>query len=289
MATFIPAPTQFSTVPSFQAPPFVSGFRIIVTGNTTFTVAPGVCRALTSPSLIQFPSFAAGIPATITVDVSTVGANGCYPNSIASLGLSHNTVYGVYICSVSSGTLASSSTPAVTTGAPIVVVATGNNFLPAGYDTFRRIGLVQIAHSTSYLIPMTQSGHMNERVYTLQDPFVALSAGGSTTPAVIDLTANDAPIVPNQYIDVVLNVEITPNAADGYVCVEPGALTAGTVSPTQIFGSVAGHKNSSYVRMTATPNSSTGNANIQYFVDNSSSASTINVCGFVDSIGNALF
>ena len=289
MATFIPAPTQFSTVPSYQGVPFVSGFRIIVTGNTTFTVSPGACRALTSTNIIQFPSFSAGLPALLTVDVSTVGANGCYPNSIASLGLTHNTTYGVYICSVSSGTVASSSTPSVTTGAPIVVVATGNNFLPAGYDTFRRIGLVQIAHSTGYLIPMTQSGHQSERVYTLQDPFVALSAGASTTPAVIDLTANDAPIVPNQYVDVILNVEITPNAADGYVCVEPGTLTAGTVSPLQIFGSVAAHKNSSYARVTATPNATTGNANIQYFVDNGSSASTINVIGFVDSIGNSLF
>lgn len=289
MATFIPVPTAFSVVPSFQAVPFVSGFRMINTGSSTFTVGPGACRALCNPNVIQFPSFSASMSGNITVDVSTVGANGCFPNSIASLGLSKNTVYGVYVCANSSGTLASSSTPSVSAVNPVIVVATGNNFLPAGYDLFRRIGFVQIAHATGFLIPMSQSGHNNERVYTLQDPYVALSGGASTTQAIIDLTANDAPIIPSQNIEVILNVEITPNAADGYVCVEPGTLTAATVAPLQIFGSVAGHKNSSYARTTSTPNASTGNANIQYFVDNGSSASTINVIGFVDSIGNSLF
>lgn len=289
MATFIPVPTQFSFVPSYQAVPFVSGLRMTNTGNTTFTVSPGACRALCNPNIIQFPAFSASTSGNITVDVSTVGVNGCYPNSIASLGLSHNTVYGVYLCANSSGTLPSPTTPSVSSVNPVVIVATGNNFLPAGYDLFRRIGVVQIAHSTSFLIPMTQSGHNNERVYTLQDPFVALSAGAATAQTIIDLTANDAPIIPSQNTEVILNVEITPNAANGYVCVEPGLLTAATVAPMQIFGSVAGEKNSSYARTTATPNASTGNANIQYFVDNSSSASTINVVGFVDSLGNSLF
>ena len=215
----------------------------------------------------------------VTVDVSTVGANGCYPVSIASLGLTNNTVFPVYVLSNSSGGDNENTA---------VVVATGNNFLPPNYDSFRRIGWAFIAYSTGYLLPYVQSGHQTERLYILQDPVTVLSAGAATTKTTLDLTSTVGLVPPNRNVEVVLNVEITPNAADGYVVLEPSLLTSGSLPPTQIFGSVAGHKNSSMVRMIATPNASTGDANISYFVDNSSSASTINLVGFVDSLSTAL-
>lgn len=285
MATYVPAPT-FQHIPVYSSDAFVNGYRLAITGNTTFTLSPGGARAFGSDLVIQYPGVIPNLPSVITVDISTTGLGGCFPNSIASLGLTHKTMFPVYVIMQSSGTTGGSLNPLV---APSAIVATGNNFLPqGGWDAYRRVGWVYVDNSTGYAIPMIQSGHGVDRQYVLQDPFVAVSAGAATSQTVVDLTANDGPIPPNRNSAVYLNVEITPAAADGYACVEPGSLTAGSVAPVQIFGSVAGHKNSSYVQMNATQAAVTGNANIKYFVDNGSSASTINVVGFEDSLGNLL-
>ena len=291
MATFTPVPS-FSTVPSFQAVPFVSGFRQTVVSTTTFTVMAGFARALCNNNIIQFPSTAANGPGVITVDITTVGANGCFPVSIASLGLTANTLFPVYICSNSSGTGLGTANPiaggTTTNTSSIVIVATGNNFLPAGYDTFHRIGWCPIAHATSHIIPYTQSGHGNEKTYMFQDPITGVSGGAATAQTVIDLTSGDGLIPPNISVNVFLNAAITPNAAGGYVSIEPGNLTAASVAPIQVFGSATGEPNSSCVQVIATPNASTGDANIQYFVNNAGSSATVNVVGFVDSLGNSL-
>ena len=293
MASFTPIPSNpLSTVPSYQSFPFVSGFRQTVTGNSTFTMGPGCARALCNGNIIEFPNFTAGHAGITTVDVSTVGVNGCFPVSIASLGLTQNTLFPVYAISNSSGTgpTAVNSLTGGTTNVtgPSYVVATGNNFLPPFYDTFVRVGYIFIAEATSFVIPWAQSGHGNEKTYILQDPITGVSAGAATAAAIIDLTSTVGVIPPNKNIEVILNVEITPNAAGGWVAVEPGSLTAGSVSPTQIFGSATAEPSSSQIRMIATPNATTGDANIQYWVNNAGSSATINVVGFVDSLGNAL-
>ena len=284
MATYLPAP-QSAAVPIFSSNPFVTGFNMAVTGNTTFTLTPGAARAMTSDFVISYPSYSANLPALITVDVSTVGANGCFPVALASLGLGLQTQFPVYIIEKSSGTTDGSLNPAVNA---VCVVATGNNFLPAGYDAFRRIGWVYIDDVTLHILPMTQSGNGNERTYVLQDPLTPVSGGNATAQTVVDLTINDGavPAIPN--VKVLLNVEIAPSAANGYVCVEPGNATAASLAPVEIIGSVAAVKNSSYVEMISTPNATTGNAEIKYFVDNAGSAATINVVGFEDSLGNTL-
>ena len=280
MAYFIPAPTQFSAIPYYGTAPGVSGYRMSVTGNTTFTVAPGYARSMINDWAIVFPSGQPNEPALLTVDISTVGLNGCYPVSIPSLGLTANTVFPVYVLSNSSGGDNQETA---------VVVATNNNFLPATYDSFRRIGWAFVAYSTSYLIPFVQSGHDTERQYLFQDPVVAVSSGSAVvgSPGLLDLTSTVGLIPPGRNVSVQLMIEIAPDAADGYCVVEPGSLTSST-PPVQVFGSVAAHKNSAIANVIATPNASTGDANIKYFVDNGSSVANINVCGFIDSLSNAL-
>lgn len=288
MATFIPAPSRFSVIPNFNSFPGVSGYNMAITGSTTFTVSPGYARSLCSDFAISFPSFQPNTPSVLSVDISTVGPGGCYPNSIASLGLTHNTIFGVYVLGNSAGTTGGSLVD--TANATEVVVATGNNFLISPeYDSYRRIGLVYVDHSTGYLIPFQQSGNGTSKTYVLQDPVVALTAGAATAATVVDLTANDGAIIPNTNVNVLLDAKIVPNAAGGYVALEPGSLTAASATPVEIYGSVASQPNSSFVQMTATPNASTGNANIQYFVDNAGSAATLNVVGWVDNLGNQLF
>lgn len=278
MAYFIPAPTAFPTVPDYSSPAAVMGYNLTIASTTTFTLSAGYARALCNGFGIAYPGNVAGLPSSLTVDITDLGANGCYPVLISDIVTSDFTVYGVYVIGDSSG--------ANTTAA---VVATGNNFLPDGYDVFRRVGLVYIDDTTDTLISWSQSGNGNDKTYVLADPYVALSAGAATTFTAINLTSTDAPIMPDANVEVLLNVSITPNAADGYVCVEPGLLTAASVSPAQIFGSVAAKKNSATVSMTAMPNATTGVANIKYLVDNAGSASTINVIGFTDSLGASLF
>lgn len=287
MATFIPAPS-FSAVPSYQSSPYVSGFGIAVTGNTTLTVQPGMARALASSFDIAFSSFSAGVPGVTTVDVSTVGLNGCYPVSIASLGLTHNTLFPVYVVANASGTSVNPASPSVSTSVPGYIVATGNNFLPAGMNAYKRIGWVAVAHSSGNLIVMTQVGNNLERKYFLQDPVAVLATGSATAQTVLDLTANDGLVPSGMNVEVMLNLEVSPNGAAGYLCVEAGNVTAGSIAPTQLFGSVASVKSSCVASVVATPNASTGNANIQYFVDNSGSVATINLIGFVDSLDNEL-
>ena len=295
MATFLPAPTplQFSTVPSYESAPFVSGFEMAVTGATTLTVQPGMCRALTSSQVIAYPSFSASVPGVITVDVSTVGPNGCYPVSLASLGLGLFTQFPVYACFDTAGTSRNPANSAVSGPGFCVVVATANNFLPAGYDAFRRIGWAYVDDDTLNLIPMIQDGHGDLRTYILQDGIQVVS-GSSTAQATVDLSSGDLPI-PRAVIGltagnrkVLLNAQVAPNAAGGWVSVEPGNATAGSVAPAQVFGSVAAQPSSSMIEMIATPNATTGDMEVKYFVDNGGSVGTLTVIGFEDSLANAL-
>lgn len=287
MTVLVPVPSATNaTIPDYSSAPFVAGYNLKITGNTTFTLSAGCARAFNSGFVIEYPAYLPAAPAFLTCDISTVGLGGCYPNSIASLGLATNQTFGVYVIAQSSGTTGGSLNPVVL---PQVVVATGNNFLPAGYDAFKRVGYVSVNHSTSHLISMQQFGNGNERTYVFADPIVGVSAGASTTPAIIDLTSGDGLIPGFKNIEVLLNVQITPAAAGGYVSVEPGSLTAASLAPITVYGSVASVVNSAFVETIATPNATTGDANIQYFVNTGASAATINVVGFVDSIGFHVF
>lgn len=289
MATFIPAPSSsaFSIVPSFESAPFVSGFELAVTGNTTLTVQPGMARALTSSQVIAYPSYSASVPGTVTVDISTVGENGCYPNSIASLGLTYNTLFPLYACFDSSGTAINSSNKSVNGPGFCFVVATGNNFLPAGFDSFRRIGWVPVAQSTGYVLPFAQAGNGNEREYLYQDPVTLLSAGNATTATEIKLSYQTGMVPAGQTGKVNLNVALTGNAAGSYVYLEPYGLTAGSRATTVLETTTASQVLATNIDMVYGVDAS-GNASITYLVDNSSSAVTIYLAGFTDSLNNLL-
>lgn len=284
MAYFIPAPTAFPVVPDFSSNPFVTGFELAVTGNFTFTVQPGAARALTSDFVIEYPSFIPNLPAVITADVSTVGLNGCFPHSIASLGLADHTMFGVYIIANSAGTTGGSLNSNI---APAVVVATGNNFLPAGYDVFRRIGYVLIDDANGHLIFMEQSGRGNDRQYHLNAGPLAVSAGNATIATSLDLTAGDGVVPPGAGQNVILGLVINGNAANAYLRVYPtgntvGNGTAGLITPvaTQTLAA-EGELNVGVNNI--------GNASIDYLVNNAGTTATIVVNGFVDSLGADLF
>lgn len=292
MATFIPVPgNAISVVPAFGSAPFVNGFSLAVTGNTTLTVGPGTCRALCNDNIIQFPNFTAGYSGPAIVDISTVGANGCFPVSIASLGLSYNTLFPLYAIKSSSGTgLGAANTNAggtTTNTFSAFVVATGNNFLPAGYDTYQRIGWVPVAEATGYVLPFVQSGQGSEKEYLYQDPVTLLSAGNATTATEVKLSYQAGMVPAGKIQKVNLNVSLTGNAAASYVYLEPYGLTAASAATTQLVTTTASHPLAVNMDMVCGVDGS-GNAAITYLVDNSSSACTILLAGFTDSIGNSL-
>jgi len=289
MATFIPAPSSsdFSTVPSFESAPFVSGFELAVTGNTTLTVQPGMARALTSSQVIAFPSYSASIPGSVTVDISTVGQNGCSPVSISSLGLTYNTLFPLYVCFDSSGTAVNSSNSSVSGPGFCFVVATGNNFLPEGFDSFRRIGWVPVSQATGYVLKFAQQGNGNEREYLYQDPVTLLTAGNATTPTEVKLSYQTGLVPFGQVGKVNLNVALTGNAAGSYVYLEPYGLTAASRATTVLGTTTAGQILAANVDMVYGLDAA-GDAAITYLVDNGSSAVTIYLAGFTDSLNNSL-
>lgn len=283
MAYLIPAPTAFPVIPDFQSSAFVNGFELDITGDTLFTVQPGMARAMASDFVIAYPSFSANLPAEIEVDIAEVGPNGCFPVSIDSLALANKTMFGVYAIAKSSGTTGGSLNAELATA---IVVATGNNFLPAGYDVFRRIGLVYVDDATGFLIFMSQAGHANERTYMLEDTFAVVSAGSEIAATPVDLTINDGIVPPGQHL-VFLGLTLNGNAAGSYLQIFPTGdavnnPVAGLVTP------VAAETLGASDQMICGINS-LGNASIDYLVDNAGSDASIFVKGFADSLGLELF
>lgn len=285
MTVLIPAPTAFSVVPCFQSAPFVSGYHMGVTGNFTFTLGAGAARALTNDFIVQYPSFSPTLPSNITVDVSTVGLNGCYPVSIASLGLANNQLFPVYVVTDTSGTYASGST---TANGPYAIVATGNNFLPPQMNSFVRVGWVWIDQSNGHILPMLQAGHGSEREYLLNAPIAVLTNGlAFAAPAEVDLTATVGLIPPNRNSKVMLNVQLTGTATSSFVYLQPNNFSAAGATATTVHTPVAALDMGVMVDMVCGTDSTTGHAAIKYLVDSGSSV-TIQIAGFTDSLGNTL-
>jgi len=288
MSAIVPVTASLNSnaVPSYQANPFVTGFNISVTGNTTLSVSPGAAVAFGSSALIQYPQDLPGLPVTLSADISTTGVNGCYPLSLATLALANDTIFPLYVISNSAGTTNGSLNPDSGT-IPALVVATGSNFLPKGFDQFRRIGYVFVAHSTGHLIPVIQSGKSNDRLYMFDYSVLALSAGAATTATGVDLTALDGLIPPKKGVEVIFGSVLVGNAAAAYLQTFPtngNALfnQAGAITPVaaQPFGT-------QFVMAAGLNNSS--NASIDYLVNNAGTSSTLYVNGFVDSLDALLY
>lgn len=276
-----------TAVPDYSSSAFVNGFNLTIASSTTFTLSPGSARALTSDYVIQYPSFEPGVPANITVNVSTVGLNGCWPVSIASLALANDTLFPVYVCANQSGTTGGSlNANAAQVGA--FLFTGGTLSLPGGNNQYRRVGWAYIDHSTGNLLPLVQFGNANERTYLLQNPVTALSAGAETTATAIDLTNNSGVgVVPPAVVSVNLNVSLTGNAAAAYARLQPFNLTASSVTPTQLVTTTASQPLATNMNMVVGLNAS-GNASIKYLVNNSGSALTLLVAGFTESLANSL-
>jgi hypothetical protein len=207
-----PVVTGINAVPSFFSAPFVSGFEIVVTSSTVFIVAPGSARSSKSDYVIQVPTIQANSPSYVSVDISTVGVNGAYPLAIADV-VTTDTMLPVYAIGDGSGK-----------NAPAMVVATGNNFIPAGYTDARRIGWIFIDVGTLGLYQMFQSGHGLTRTYSFKQSIPVLQNGSQTTATAVTLDA-----VPQSAVAVSLLAEYLPAAASDYASLSNSSTSTAIV------------------------------------------------------------
>jgi len=294
MAYLIPSPSATSgitTVPDFSSAAGVSGFHLDFISTTRMFLRPGYARAFANDFPITYPGNVANTDPVIFLDTTVVGAGGCWPTAIPDLTLASNTVFGIYVIAKSSGTTGGSLNPAVNVSA---VIATGNDFLPPGYDVFRRVGLCYVDSGTGLLIKWIQAGTSNDREYMVQDAVPVLTGGSATVATVLDLTAGNGVVMPGHANYAQLTLSLTPSVAGQVLSVQPSVLTAGTLAPVTLIGNVASQPievNAEIVCGIAGSDvfATNTNAAIKYNVSNAGAVASIWVTGFTDSLGNNLF
>jgi hypothetical protein len=267
--TFSATIPNFSTVMNLNNVPFIFGFELAVTSTTQFTLNPGCARAVTNNEVIQYPSAQPNLPGKITVDVTTVGANGVYPFSIDTSGITSDTTFPVFVLGDSRG-----SNPTV------AVVATGDNFLLPGYDSYVRVGLVYIDSATGHLIPLKQTGHYEVREYQLASGVSVLNAGNDTTTTLVDLTVGDGPIPAVWTSKVKLNVSFTPDSQANVARFGIPGLTGTPI----VLQEAAAAKGGQLVELLVGVDSDTGDAGVTYDVSTSDDAVTLTVVGWTDDM-----
>jgi hypothetical protein len=193
------------SAPYYGSEPFISGFELELTGDRTFTLSPGSARAFTSDFVISYdPYTVPNLPPKLTVDLNTTGALGCYPTPLANLNITDWTSYGVYLLGDTSNT-----------NPPTVIVATGNNFMLPGYQVWRRVGTIYIAHNTLNLLKLTQAGAGNTRTYNLTDEFGSANYGPASF-FLVPLSTGRAPCNPSITTHATFSRGLIAGSTDSY-------------------------------------------------------------------------
>lgn len=290
MAYVIPtrASLNSTNVPNYSSDAGVSGYHLDFISPIQMFLNPGYARAFGSDFGISYPGNVPSGSPYILLDLTVLGAGGCYPKLASDLSLANDTVFGIYVIAKSSGTTNGSLNPAVNVSA---VIATGDDFLPPGYDVFRRVALCYIDSATGLLIKWIQAGEGSDKQYLLQDPVLAVSAGVSTTDVDLDLTSGDGVIPPGHANYAQLNISLVAGAAGQSVSVAPTVLNATTLPPLTFVATAAVENTWSTEIVCGVLGSvfDHGNAAIKYRVSDVAAAATISVAAFTDSLGNSLF
>jgi len=298
MAFFGPKPKTFKTAPYYGSDPFISGLNLTVVDANTFTISPGVARDLISDYAISFDPLSTGLQ-NITVDLRNTGPNGCFPVPMSTLLPTYNTVYCVYLIANTAGTTTGSNNPLVN---PAVVVATGNEFLPEGYDAYRRIGYIFVngvngpnTGPVGTINLWIQSGNGNERLYQLQTSRIRFSGAGATTYSPISLTSNpsgQAGIVPlRNGIFCTFTYRLAVGTAgddiffstDGY-----DAITAPSPFVVLIGNTTTTAQSEGNFSLLSQLNANGTDTQIFYKFSGAGGSIQVNNTGFVDSIGTSL-
>ena len=290
MAFFnVPTNSKIEETAEFSSRPYVAGFELTVTSATTLTVQPGCARGVASPSNIIYPPINTNAPGVITVDVSTVfapagldangnpvtgtpvGFGGCFPIPLNQTGLGgNNTVFPLYAIGDSTGARPTT-----------IIVVTGGAFLPAGYDSFVRVGQVYIDGTLFQVIPFKQTGHYEVRNYQLGSSVNVLNAGAATSATLVDLTAADGPIVPGPTSKVSLLATFTPNAQVDFASIGATGLVG---LPVILQGAVAAARTTFLIDVEPGVDPITHHAGVDYSVTAGTDSLTLDVIGWTDDM-----
>lgn len=166
---------------------YANGLQLTRTGNKTITMASGAARNSTNVNDIVLSS-------TVTIDGSTVGANGV---DVAVIVLS--SFYAVYVIADSTEYNDTAGLLSLSSTAPS---------LPAGYDMFRRVGYI-LTDGSANILQFWQYG-IDETRWMYYDVGISeLSGGSATTFTAVDLATSVPPLA----TQVILDAVYTPNGA----------------------------------------------------------------------------
>jgi hypothetical protein len=282
MSAFIPVPTTFSTIPSYTSQWFLNGFEYSIRNFTTFNLNPGMVRSLTSDLIIRSP-------AQLSCDISTVGPGGCYPTLPLDIPITYNTVYPVYICWDKTNT--------VMTENPTLITATGNEFLPSGYNEYSRVSLSYVNGTSGAavggvpgtLYPWTQSGSGSDKEWALIVPRIIISGGIATTPTLLTLSDQNKIMPPQNGLKGIFSTRFqAANPGDSLVLSYDGSNLANQSNALQVTPSISGHDGMTFP-MICGQDPITNDAAIYYYVSSGATSIQINNIGFLDSMGNRLY
>lgn len=259
-----------SVVASYATDPFLVGYHIDHLSTTTIRLSAGGARAYANNFEIVLPGNDS-LQNALTLDVTTVGALGCSPVLMSAAAPTDNTSFGVYVLGDSSG---KNSTTAV--------IATGNDFLLDGYDSWRRVGMVQNNGGADTLVFMVQSGLGMERKYLMSSAYSLLSSGNDLTLTEVNCTTGDGPCHPEFNTELGLHIEFTPNAAASIVDIQPSTAPVPSIIPVryQVAAAAQGITN---IVMPSEVNA--GNVSFFYQTSSASDSVDINLYSFEESMG----
>lgn len=214
--------------PYLRSDPFITGYELTVLDSYRFSLTPGAARAYNSDFVIVHDSEAVSQNPVSVIDIRNVGLLGCYPWSLDQFVFSLNTLFNVYAIADSSGA-----------NLPSFVVATGDKFLPSGYDSWRKIGAVYVKQEDKTLIKITQVGSGITRDYYVNR---CLESGlyGPTTNFPIPLTSGPTPCNPYFFQAVYMNYAFKPASESDYAWLSPNASVESGISPFIIRSNAVG-------------------------------------------------
>jgi hypothetical protein len=290
MTAFVPVPKKFTTTPSYESPAYVSGLNQTVLDETRFSISSGCCRDVTTDTRIVFDGVSVGSNGFITVDVSTVGSNGCYPWALDKLTYVRNTIFPVYIISAPSGTGPAN---------PAVIVATGDDFLPPDYTAYCRIGFINIYFDPSdgplYTISKwSQSGDSSRKVYQSQRSVSPISGAINGTFTQIDMTSVNRFVPPKDNVEIMFTVQYQPSDVSSKIMFSRDGIDS-PPSPIPRFSAIWDNPtntaaNGGTLSMISGYTSSSGISGLPASViyvktDVNTAVIQLNLTGFVDELG----
>lgn len=228
----------------------VYGLLLAWASVTTLTMSSGQARDSNNVMDIVLEN-------AVTVDGTVNGANGLDTGSLAN-----NAWYYVYLIGSS---LNYAQSAALISAAAIPV-------MPAGYDSYRRIGFA-LTDGSAHFLKFYAYGNSGLRNYKWDAVATELSATGSATYAAVDLSSSVPPGV--NLVDI--NWILTPATAGNLTKLRPTGSTSTT--NIELTGSVASQPNAGQLTMNCSNAQS-----VDYINASASDHLTILVAGFADFI-----